>query len=136
MGLGVPNDGVSWYSGRMRNLSRFKILDRAESVAERAYLVARELPDSERYGMKSQLERAALSIALNIAEGLGRGSDGDSERSLRIASGSAAEVEIVVKLARRIHGLDADTSVLDREVRAIRHSLYRFIEVVRRRRSS
>ena len=104
-------------------------------MAEAAYAFARHLPSEERFGMKTQMERAAISVALNIGEGLGRGTDGDLERSLRIAAGSAAEVEVVIRLASRLHGLSGEASTVRREVTAIRHSLFRFIEVVHKRRT-
>ena len=62
--------------------------------------------------MTSQLRRAAVSIVTNIAEGLGRGTQGDYGRSLRIASGTAAEVEVLLDLS-----VDLMSSV-ERESRA------------------
>ena len=58
-----------------------------------AYRVARELPEMERYGLASQLRRAAVSIAANIAEGFGRSTRGDYLRHLSIAGGSLREIE-------------------------------------------
>jgi four helix bundle protein len=58
-----------------------------------AYRVARQLPDVERYGLASQLRRASVSIAANIAEGFGRYSRKDFVRHLSIATGALREME-------------------------------------------
>lgn len=56
-------------------------------------------PDSERYGLASQMRRAAISIGANVAEGTGRGSDGDFARSVNFARGSSHELECHVLAA-------------------------------------
>lgn len=71
-------------------------------VAARCYEFGRTLPDSERYGLRSQIQRAGVSIPSNIAEGSGRRSDREFARFLRIAYGSACEVETQALLAMRI----------------------------------
>lgn len=58
-----------------------------------AYRVAAQLPDIERYGLASQLRRASVSVAANIAEGFGRSARGDYLRHLSIASGSLREIQ-------------------------------------------
>ena len=119
----------------MRDLSNSRVLAKAETLVDEAYRFARQLPDSERFGLKSQIERAAVSVALNIGEGLGRGSDGDLERFLRIASGSAAEIDVIVRLACRIHGMrDGATQRLLGELATVRKMLNRFVRSVQTRR--
>ena len=56
-------------------------------------------PVDERYGLTSQLRRAAVSIAANVAEGAGRGSDGDFLRFVRYSGGSASECRALLTLA-------------------------------------
>jgi four helix bundle protein len=57
------------------------------------YSVSRQFPDDERFGLTSQIRRAAVSVASNIAEGRGRKSDREFSRYLAISLGSANEVE-------------------------------------------
>lgn len=91
----------------MRNLYNNRTLRNAKKLARQVYEVGRSLPGDERFGLTRQLQRAAVSVPANIAEGLGRGSPGDLERHLRIASGSLAEVTVLLDLAEDIHDIPA-----------------------------
>ena len=90
------------------------------------------MPRSEQFGLVSQMRRSAVSIASNIAEGAGRSALGDFRRFVRIATGSACELETqllitsdicllpegatgpllqaVDEIKRMLHALDADFS--------------------------
>jgi four helix bundle protein len=61
------------------------------------YRVVARLPDIERYGLGSQLRRAAVSIPANIAEGFGRSTRGDYLRHLSIALGSLRELQTLLE---------------------------------------
>jgi four helix bundle protein len=89
----------------VRDLGNSRVLGNAKRLTRSVYELSNQLPGSERFGLVSQMQRASVSIAANIAEGLGRGSPGDLERFLRIASGSAAELTVLLELAKGIHDL-------------------------------
>lgn len=121
----------------MRELQNTRVLERARQFAREAYRFCRLLPSSERWGLKSQIERAAVSVGANIAEGLGRGTQGDLERFLRISAGSAAEVEFLIDLAVDLHGLPLDRAeILREEADAVRRMLNRFVTTVNTNRRS
>lgn len=63
------------------------------------YNVTRSYPKEERYGLTSQIRRAAVSIPSNIAEGYGRKTTPDYIRSLYIAYGSSCELETQILLS-------------------------------------
>jgi four helix bundle protein len=94
------------YIEAMRNLKNSQVLINAKQLAREVYQFTRALPSYERFGLTGQLQRAAISVPANIAEGLGRGTPGDLERHLRIASGSLAEVTVLLELAQEIHSLE------------------------------
>jgi four helix bundle protein len=71
-------------------------------VAERAYRLTACFPKEEVYGMTSQIRRAAVSVAANIAEGHGREHSGSFVQFLRIAQGSLKELETHLLLALRV----------------------------------
>jgi four helix bundle protein len=102
---GVPLASSVWYITCVRNLRNSKALANAKLLAKEAYGFCRAMPSEERFGLTRQIQRAAISVPANIAEGLGRGSAGDFERHLRIALGSLAEVTVLLELASDLHSL-------------------------------
>lgn len=66
------------------------------------YGITQAFPESERFGLSSQLQRAAVSVPANIAEGRGRGHLKEFLRHLGIAFGSLAELETHLEIARRL----------------------------------
>lgn len=73
------------------------------TLAKEVYGATTHLPQSEQFGLTSQLRRATVSIPSNIAEGSKRGTKKDFLQFLRIASGSAAEVETQLILVKAIY---------------------------------
>lgn len=67
------------------------------------YELTDRFPNSERFGLSDQMKRAAVSIPSNIAEGRQRGTRKDFLNFLRIASGSSAELETQVTIAKRLN---------------------------------
>ena len=91
-----------------RGHARLAVWQRALELALATYHLAALLPDHERYGLASQLRRAAVSIPSNIAEGYGRSTRADCMRHLVIANGSLLELETQIVLAERIGYVTTD----------------------------
>lgn len=70
------------------------------------YIVCRNLPSSEKYGLISQIQRSAVSIPSNLAEGSKRATTKDFNQFVAIAKGSAAELETQLLLVQDIYGID------------------------------
>ncbi len=82
------------------------IWQKGMELAKEVYLLTKKLPQKERFGIVSQIQRSAVSIPSNIAEGSKRGTSKDYGRFLRISMGSAAELETQLLLIRGIYGID------------------------------
>jgi four helix bundle protein len=80
----------------------------AMDVAEDVYVLTKSFPNSETYGMATQIRRAAVSVAANIAEGHGRETSGAFVNFLRMSQGSLKELETHLLLAVRVGLLDRD----------------------------
>lgn len=100
------------------------------SIAKSIYTLTKKFPIDEKFGLTSQIQRAAVSIASNIAEGAGRGTDNDFVHFLNIALGSAFEVETQVLLSLDLGYLsneDDSKDVLD-NIRVIQPQLNALIK--------
>jgi len=86
----------------IRNYQDLLAWQKSMDLCEVVYKSTQTMPPDERFGLTSQLRRAAVSIPSNIAEGQGRGSDGQFLVHLRISYGSLRELETQVLLAKRL----------------------------------
>lgn len=90
-----------------RKLSAFKL---ADQFAVRIYTATRTFPAEERYGLRSQIRRAAVSVPTNIVEGCARDSDREHARFFEIAFGSTREAIYLIDLASRLDFIDLITA--------------------------
>lgn len=77
----------------MADFRKLLVWWKARRLVQWTYLVTGTFPPHEVFGLAGQMQRAAISIASNIAEGYGRESDKDFSRFLKIAKGSLFELE-------------------------------------------
>ena len=76
----------------MFNFEKLDVWQKAIQFADLIYKLTKSFPDDERFGLTSQMRRAAVSISSNIAEGSARHSRNDYARFVEIAAGSIFEV--------------------------------------------
>lgn len=86
-----------------------RVWHQAMALAERVYEATKCFPQDERFGLTSQMRRAAVSVPSNIAEGRGRGSDSELIRFCGIAYGSLMELETQSELAHRLGLLSSES---------------------------
>lgn len=79
-----------------------KVWKKSIELVEASYRASRGFPVNERFGLVSQIQRAATSIPANISEGYGRWNARDFARFLSIASGSLRELETHFVIAQRL----------------------------------
>jgi four helix bundle protein len=77
----------------MRNYRELQVWSKAHALTLNLYRLSRTFPKEETYGLTSQLRRAAVSIGANLAEGCGRRTSGELARFVRVAMGSASELD-------------------------------------------
>lgn len=79
------------------------VWQKSMELAVEIYKVTRKLPKSELYGLVSQIRKSAVSIPSNIAEGKRRKTRKDFSQFLRIANGSAAELETQIIITKKVY---------------------------------
>lgn len=115
-------------------MSDYKDLDvwqRAVDVVTDVYQLTTAFPESEKFGITNQMRRAAVSIPSNIAEGSARHHAKDFTRFLRIADGSAAELETQLVISLNL-GFVTDTVQLVHEIIIVRRMLAALIKSLRK----
>jgi len=97
--------------GRSRKMKSYRDLivwQKSMRLVTRIYLITKELPKNEVYGLTSQIRRSSISLPSNIAEGYGRNSTNDYIRFLQIACGSLYEVQTQLEICRNLEYLSKD----------------------------
>ncbi|MEP2056931.1 MAG: four helix bundle protein [Maribacter litoralis] len=92
----------------MRDFKKLEIWKNGITIVKHVYSLVQKLPSEEKFGLKSQLSRAAVSIPSNIAEGCSRNSEVEFKRFLEIALGSLFEVETQLIISEELKFLDSD----------------------------
>ena len=119
----------------IQNYKELDVRKRYVAFTIELYRLTCRLPDSERYGLISQIRRAATSIPANIAEGWGRGSTGEYIQFLTIARGSLMELETHPIVGCNLSMLSAEElGSLSLQVEDIGKMLNRLIAALKTRR--
>ena len=113
----------------MKDFRKLKVWENSHKLALNIYEVTKSFPDSEKFGLTSQLRRAATSVPTNIAEGCGFDSDAQLKRFLHIASGSTSETEYLIILAAELGYLQNMDELLN-EVNQVKKMLNAFTKTL------
>jgi len=119
------------------NYKELEVWKRSVALTTELYKLTSRFPDTERYGLTSQIRRAVTSIPANIAEGWGRGSTGEYVQFLTVARGSLMEVETHLIVACNLHFLgDAALAPFSKEIEEIGKMLNALIGALKSRKQN
>ncbi len=113
----------------MRKFKNLRIWIESLKYVKQIFQIAELLPDNEKYGLRSQITRAAVSIPSNIAEGSGRNSDKEFKRFVEIAIGSSFELEtqlLIIQELELVKGINIEKSL--EELNSIQKQINSFIQ--------
>jgi four helix bundle protein len=126
----IPSEGEEEPEGEVRDLKKIVTWQVAMDIVDDVYTLTEGFPRHELWGLASQLQRAAVSVPSNIAEGRGRGSKAEYVRSLYVSRGSLCEVETQLLIAVRRKYVSAEHPVFQRVQRCQRllHGLIKSLQ--------
>ena len=105
------------------------VWQKADELACKVYLATKKFPREEMYGTTSQLRRAAISVPINIVEGMGRQGRRELKQFINIALGSLAETEYLLEFCNRLGYFNEegypDIKLLRAEVGALLWGFYK-----------
>ena len=108
----------------MKDFRQLTAWQKAHAVTLNTYRGTAEFPKTEMYGLVSQMRRCSASIGANIAEGCGRSNNGDFQRFLQNAMGSASELEYHLLLSRDLDYLPQERYLeLNRQLAEVKRML-------------
>ena len=113
----------------MKDFRSLKVWERAHALTLVIYKATQAFPKQELYSLTNQIQRAAVSVPANIAEGCGKDSDAELKRYFLIAMGSASELEYLLLLAHDLGYLQESIyQLMQNELVETRKMLNAFIQ--------
>lgn len=97
----------------VHNFRKMDVWKNAMELTKSVYKMLAEIPMDEKFGLKSQISRCAVSIASNIAEGSGRSTDKDFSHFLSMSLGSCYELETQLILIQDIFNINCEKIIVD-----------------------
>ena len=117
----------------MRDFRKYAVWNLAMELATDIYDYTANFPKEEKYGLAGQIQRAAVSISSNIAEGASRKSEVEFIHFLEIALGSAFELETQLIIANRVGYIaELDVTQLLERLHAIQKGVNHLVSVIRK----
>jgi four helix bundle protein len=121
----------------MHNLKELKIWKKAIDLAVEVYRVTALFPPEEKYGLISQIRRAAVSISSNIAEGAGRNSEKEFKYFLGIANGSSFELQTQLFISNKLSLLsNEDLEKMLQQIEELQKMNYGFQNMLNKKSST
>lgn len=109
----------------MRNFRELDIWKDSITLVKKIYSLIENLPETEKFGLKSQISRCVVSIPANIAEGCAKDSQKDFVRFLQISLGSAFELETHIIICSELsyfkypQELIAEINVIQKRIKSL-----------------
>jgi four helix bundle protein len=115
----------------MQDFKNLTVWQKSHTMTLAVYHATAAFPKDEQFALTSQIRRACYSIPTNIAEGCGRGGNGELSQFLKIALGSANELEYELLLAKDLAYIEVDVHEnLNKQVNEIKGMLISLIKKV------
>ncbi len=113
----------------MKDFRTLKVWEKAHALTLAVYKATEKFPKQELYALTNQIQRAAVSVPTNIAEGCGKDSDAELKRYFVISMGSSSELEYLLLLAHDLNYLPEEThKILHNDLTEVRRMLNAFIQ--------
>ncbi len=111
---------------------KLEVWQKSINLVVNIYALSGKLPDSEKYGLVSQMNRAAVSVPSNIAEGAARSGTRDYIKFLNIANASLTELETLMIIMERIYQIPTNL-IIKEELTPIKKMLNRLQSVLKQK---
>ena len=119
----------------MKDFRELKVWEKSHALTLAIYKATDKFPKQELYALTNQIQRAAVSIPANIAEGCGKNTDAELARYFQIAMGSSSELEYLLLLAHDLGYIPDDTyTTLNANLIEVRKMLNAFLQTLRANR--
>lgn len=119
----------------MRDFRKLEVRKDSIQLVVKVYSITRKFPDTEKFELTSQMNRSAISIPSNIAEGCSRSSILEFSRLLQIALGSSFELETQLEIVKLINLIENETfekiftilNLLQKRINAMKSSIRKYL---------
>ena len=119
----------------MKDFRQLKVWEKSHALTLVIYKATEKFPKQELYALTNQIQRVAVSIPANIAEGCGKNTDAELARYFQIAMGSSSELEYLLLLAHDLgYLLDENYLTLNSNLIEVRKMLNAFLQTLRANR--